>query len=264
MLSKVSKRVRRRSEQDYVASPIESRTTVVDRAPDLVRWCDFTTPFPTVTLGGYARYYTYAGVVPKVAEAPEYCPALSQDPNRSSPRDIPPKSSLFLPSNPPARSLGIIRESSAESMISRRPPALTVSTNMPHNSLRRQRRRILRTPSIERDFAVHARQFFASSASLNETSESADLASSSHYSDHSHSSGSHTGSAHSDSAHSESNHSSYTHSEAPLTPSTSVDSADHFEGTHFSQKLLACPEDTHQRPGSSSSFNTAKSGFTDA
>ncbi|KAF9485700.1 hypothetical protein BDN70DRAFT_871023 [Pholiota conissans] len=254
MLSKISKRSRRRSEQVYVASVNEPSSLVVDRPPDLLQWCDLNTPFPSVALGGYTRYYLHAGLLPKTTETPGYCPALSQDPYKTSLIDIPPKSSLFPTSSDASpRPLAIIHESSMESVHPRRPPALTVSAMTTPNSLRHKRRRLLRTPSIERDFAVHGRQFFSSSISVNEVS----LSSPSSQSAHSHSSSS----AHSDSTHSDSSDFSFGHMEFPLSPSTSIESESRFE---LDRKSLICLEETPQRPGSSASFNTAKTGFSDA
>lgn len=255
MLAKVSKRVRRRSIQECSTSSREQWTTVVDTPPDLVRWCDFADPFPLIAPGGYARYY--ASVGPKIAEAPHYCPLLSQcsDSNlsvRETPRQVP----LF--SQPPARTLGTIREASMESMTPKRPMSLTVSTSAP-TSLRRQHRRLLRTPSIERDFAVYGHHFL-SSTGLGATPPG------SHSSAHLHSPSAHSRSASSDSAHSESNHTESAHSEYPVTPSTSVDSDDEFGDNMFARVLYKhdCMDELLQRPDSRTSFSTAKSGFSDA
>ncbi|KAF8964779.1 hypothetical protein BDZ97DRAFT_1814441 [Flammula alnicola] len=250
MLSKVSRRVRRASVQEITI--VEPRAQAVDSAPDLLRWSDFASPFPPVAYGGYTRHYV--SKTPKDAEAPSYSPVLSHYPDsNSSSRDIPPRSPLFF-SPSLKKSLSIIHEVSMESMAPKRPPNLTVSTNTTPTLLRRQRRRLLRTPSIERDFAVHARHLFASSLSVNDTSFL--NTPSSHRSAHSHSSSSHSG--HSDSNHSDSNHSDY-----PITPSTSIDSGD--ESNLFEEGRLekGCAEEIPNRPDSRSSFSTARSGFSD-
>lgn len=263
MLLKISKRSTRRTEEsDCMVSPREPHPLVVHRAPDLVRWCDFSTPFPAVASGGYTRYYLYAGLYPKDAEAPGYSPVLSQDPCSPSDHDGPSTSSLFrTPSpepRPPTRSLAIIHEASMESMdLCLPPPALAVPTNVTPRSLRHKHRRLLRTPSIERDFAVHGRRFFSSSLSVNEFAESPDVPSL-HHSTHSRSSSSDSSAARSDSS------DSFSLPEFPLTPSTSIGSGCHFAGMlGDALKSSECLDDTSERPGSWASYNTAKSDFSD-
>lgn len=258
MLAKVSKRVRRRSIQEFSSSSREQWTNVVDTPPDLVRWCDFTDPFPLVAPGGYARYY--AAVGPKIAEAPHYCPLLSQCSDNLSVCEMPRQTPLFA--QPPTRSLGTILEASMESMNYKHPISLTISTGTP-TSLRRQHRRLLRTPSIERDFAVYGRHFLSSTTSR---IGSGAIPSGSHSSTHIHSPSAHSRSTSSDSTHSESNHTDSAHSEYPVTPSTSIDSDDEFGDNMFARVLYKddCMDDLIQRPDSRTSFSTAKSGFSDA
>ncbi|KJA25316.1 hypothetical protein HYPSUDRAFT_37814 [Hypholoma sublateritium FD-334 SS-4] len=258
MLAKVSKRVRRRSIQEFSTSSREQWTTVVNTPPDLVRWCDFADPFPLIAPGGYARYY--ASVGPKIAEAPHYCPLLSQCSDNLSVRETPRQTPLFP--QPPARTLGTIREASVESMTPKRPISLTVSTSAP-TSLRRQHRRLLRTPSIERDFAVYGRHFLSSTASRTGAGATPP---GSHSSAHLDSPTAHSRSASSDSAHSESIYTDSAHSEYPVTPSTSIDSDDEFGDNMFARVLYKDDgmDELLQRPDSRTSFSTAKSGFSDA
>ncbi|KAF9564081.1 hypothetical protein CPC08DRAFT_705622 [Agrocybe pediades] len=166
MLSKVSKQIRRRSVQ-LSSSPLsETRTNreVVQCAPDLLRWGDFLDPFPVVAPGGYKRYY--ASSTSAFPQSPSFNPILSHCPEPSSSfSNRPATSLLFSPPSPidikPERCLGIIHEASLESMAPRTaaPPLRNrVSSNASSSnnghpvSLRRIRRQLLRTPSIERDF----------------------------------------------------------------------------------------------------------------
>lgn len=219
---------------------------VVDCAPELLRWSDLSTPFPPVAMGGYRRYYLNA--MPTILEAPSYSPRLSQEPNPYPAREMPPKSPLFSIHTPPKRPLTVIHEASMDPMTPRKPRNL---------SLRRQHRRLLRTPSIERDFAVHARHLLASSLSGDETPSSSIDRVRSHRSSYSHSSAQSDLSNQSESTYSDaSNNSNF-----PITPSTSVDSED--EGHAFvsrqSEKEGPCQQ---KRPVSGSSFSTARSDFS--
>jgi hypothetical protein len=215
---------------------------VVDRAPELLRWCDFSNPFPPVAMGGYRRYYINS--IPTILEAPSYCPLLSQEPNPYPAREIPPTSPLFSSPAPPKRPLTVIHEPSVDPMAPRKPRNL---------SLRRQHHRLLRTPSIKRDFAVHAQHLLASSPSSIDRTWS-------HRSSHSHSSAQSDLSNQSDSMHSDaSNNSNF-----PITPSTSVDSEDEDYIFVFVDGQLETKGTYEQnRPLSGSSFSTARSNFSD-
>lgn len=291
MLSKVSNRVRRRpTNRD---GPTEPATQMVTIAPDLLRWSDFLNPFPPVASGGYTRYYAIRAPEDANARTPEYCPLLSHYPESSSssaPREIliTSKPSLFNfpPPLPPAslpqnRSLSIIHEASMESMIPIKLSNSSASELSTPLSLRRKRRQLLRTPSIERDFANISRHLFSSSTtSLNEVSSIAvhtPSSSFSRYSDHSRRSGS-SGSDSTDLS-VESNDSGISnHFDIyPITPATSVDSGNdedygnilvlrdtgQFDVSAECAKILKA-EVSPQRPDSRSSFSTARSEFSDA
>lgn len=267
MLSKVANRVRRPSLQDTTIPSPRIHLEVVDCAPDLLRWGDFSTPFPHVAVGGYKKYY--ASSIPQVVEAPNYCPQLSQESNPHPSCDIPPSSLLFFIPPPTTRPLTIVHEISMESMTPQKPQNLSIRTNTT-GSLRRKRRRLLRTPSIERDFAIYAQYLATSRPSSDEitTIPSIDRTLSQR-SAHSHSDSIHSHcSVQSDlSNHSESMGSECSnHSDFPITPSTSVDSGDDHEGYILVRRQLEKekPYETLKRPVSSSSFSTARSYLSDS
>ena len=272
MLSKVTKRVRRHSFQaSDVTNPAlqETKRESVQVAPDLIRWGNFTDPFPQVALGGYIRYYS--ALKPGSPTSPAYSPILSHYPDPAPSRETPPASPLFkTPLTPPLkRNLTVIREVSVESMSHKKPQNLVINTR---TSLRRRRRTLLRTPSIERDFAVNLGHIFASSNSNMSVNDVSSVeASLSHGSSHSKNS--------SLSSSSESHFDFGQHpdpsngSEMPITPSTSVDSDD--EGAMLARLYLEKAEEMEQetsnpkqevssipsRPESISSFSTAQSEF---
>ena len=159
MFAKVANRVRRRSAgQKILTAPTQSQEAViqVDVAPELLRWADFSTPFPSVSLGGYSRFYeTHATSEP--TEPLRFCPLLSQQPEPSPSSEIPPKSPLFDTLR--RRSLPVIQEVSLESLtlnIKSRNLTITTSTTQPH-SLKRRQRQLFRTLSFERDFPLGSR-----------------------------------------------------------------------------------------------------------
>lgn len=265
MLSKVTNRVRRPSLQDTTVLAPRTQLDVVDCAPDLLRWGDFSTPFPHVAVGGYKKYY--ASLIPEVVEAPNYCPRLSQESNPHPSREILPSSLLFFIPPPTARTLTIVHEVSMESMTPQKPQNLSIRTNTTTGSLRRKRRRLLRTPSIERDFAIYARHLLASSLSGDETTTIVSIDRTlSQGSVHSHSDSTHShSSVQSDlSSHSESMSSECSnHSDFPITPSTSVDSGDESYVPVRRQLEKEGPYETQKRPVSSSSFSTARTNLSD-
>lgn len=156
--------------------------------PDLTRWSDFEDPFPSVSVGGYIRYYrSRANSVKEPSHIPT--PSLCCTPPSSSYDVVVVPTAPLFPSCSSAASstkhmekLAVVAEAqvSPETLspaINRASPACTSSspTTLPRvNSLRRKRRRLLRTPSIERDFAVAARQLFASHISLSLSTSSSD------------------------------------------------------------------------------------------
>ncbi|KAF9045600.1 hypothetical protein BJ165DRAFT_1528452 [Panaeolus papilionaceus] len=185
MFSKVSRRVRRSSAPE-LSIPMLPEAPKVDVAPALVRWDDFSRPFPPVSSGGYTKYYKTRMTTHDFPSSPPATPYLCQSPEPSTSTSTitsrikpqpqrPAQSPLFplssLSVSQQKRCLSIIRESSAESMNIKRPFFLTITTTTTPApspaSLRRRKRRLLRTPSIERDFAVQAKRLFGSLASIN-------------------------------------------------------------------------------------------------
>ncbi|KAJ3503390.1 hypothetical protein NLJ89_g8456 [Agrocybe chaxingu] len=271
MFSKVTSRAKRHSVQEI---PNTQRTEPlpkpVDTAPELLRWSDFAYPFPPVAFGGYVKYYR-THTAAQQPQAPTFCPTLSRHPEPSPSRLAPATSPLFF--IPPKRRLSVIPEASMESMTPRKSRNLSITTsNSPTMSLRRRRRRLLRTPSIERDFAVHARHLFAPSISSSE-SESSTGSSLSHTS---------TGFTHSPSPSSDgssqcdSSQSDFTYSGYPITPTTSIEGeierVDIFGEAQMDTDLpqleleFGCSTSFDlmpKRPESWSSFSTAMSSFSD-
>lgn len=151
MFAKVASRVRRRSLLTLPTPPQEVGEKV-DIAPELLRWADFSTPFPSVSLGGYSRFYeTHTTSEP---EPLRFCPLLSQQPEPSPASEIPPKCPLFGTLR--RRCLPLIREASLESFtLNSKPKNFTITTiTTPPRSLKRRHRQLLRTPSIEHDFGL--------------------------------------------------------------------------------------------------------------
>jgi hypothetical protein len=154
--------------------------------PDLTRWSDFEDPFPSVSVGGYIRYYrSRSNSVKEPSHIPT--PSLCCTPPSSQSDAVVPTAPLFPSCSSAASSTKHMEklvvvpqaEVSSETLspaINRASPACASSpTTLPRvNSLRRKRRRLLRTPSIERDFAVSARQLFASHISLSLSTSSSD------------------------------------------------------------------------------------------
>ena len=266
MLSKVTNRVKRRSVQPISLDSPQSRE-VVYSAPDLVRWCDLDNPFPSVAFGGYSRYYR-ARCLSDCGPTPSYCPVLSQYPEASSSK-APARKPLFI--TPPIRSLTIIHEASKESMSPRRLRNLSIATvEESPKSLRRTKGRILRTPSIERDFAEHARQLFAPAMSIRRESSSSTTSStdtSSNDLPSSQASSSSESLSHSSSSQFDSNV-----TDSPITPTTSIGSGEdnawiYSDGECYptlTAKSELCPpvDTTPKRPDSRASFMTAKSSLS--
>lgn len=153
MFAKVARRVRRRSTAGSITLPPPQEAAIqVDIAPELLRWADFSTPFPSVSLGGYSRFYKLH-TTPET-ESLRFCPLLSQQPEPSPSSEIPRKYPLF--DSLRRKSLPLIREGSLESLTSNlKPNDLTITTSTtPLRALKRRHRQLLRTPSIERDFAL--------------------------------------------------------------------------------------------------------------
>ncbi|KIK07157.1 hypothetical protein K443DRAFT_673715 [Laccaria amethystina LaAM-08-1] len=151
--------------------------------PDLTRWSDFEDPFPSVSMGGYIRYYrSRSNSVKEPSHIPT--PSLCCTPPSSQSDAVVPTAPLFPSCSSAASStkhmeklnVAPVSSETLSPAINRASPACTSSpTTLPRvNSLRRKRRRLLRTPSIERDFAVSARQLFASHISLSLSTSSSD------------------------------------------------------------------------------------------
>jgi len=263
MFSKVANRLRRRSPQEKLPSISPTQELFrVDVAPELLRWSDFSTPFPTVSMGGYSRFYATYTISKSTSTASlDFCPLLSQQPEPSPSSEVPLKSPLFATLHRPC--LPVIPEVSLESLIPTKPRNLTISTGAtPHShSLKRRGRRLLRTPSIERDF-VHGRCQSPSDTSITISELSATSSTDIAPSPRSPSS-SDTNLCH--------DRSDSNHSEFPITPSTSIDSEN--DDKRFSIELLDDKFSIHNnesesvitRPISSmlSSFCTAQTEFSE-
>jgi hypothetical protein len=157
MFAKVANRlIRRRSpgqESPTLPEQQPQQVVQVDIAPDLLRWSDFSTPFPSVSMGGYSRFYeTYTISEPTDSQSPPLSPFLSQPPSPSLSSEKPSQFHLFETPRPSC--LPIIREVSLESLTPKKSRNLTITT-LPH-SLKRRQKRLFRTPSIERDFGFHS------------------------------------------------------------------------------------------------------------
>ncbi|PPR07830.1 hypothetical protein CVT24_003108 [Panaeolus cyanescens] len=274
MFSKVSRR--RRSSAPELSIPVRPEVPTVDVAPALVRWDDFSRPFPPVSPGGYTRYYRTRMTDPNdFSSSPPATPFLSQSPEPSPTRTRPQRpiqSPLFpLSLSQQKRCLSIIRESSAESMNLKKPFFLTISTSPPPTpaSLRRRKRRLLRTPSIERDFAIQARQLFGSITPINGWSHETGISPLNRSMSQSSSYDSHDSRGYSLSSPSDSGH-----AEFPLTPATSVDDEEDRDEVVFTnpwavvaeEKKTACAVNSEptKRPASrAESFSTAKSSLSE-
>jgi len=254
MLSKVNKRVKRRpAAAQQKSTKLTNQALRVDVAPELLRWSDFSTPFPSVSTGGYSRFYS-TRTIPEPTEPLDFCPLLSQYPEPLPSSEIPPKSPLFATLQ--RRCLPVIREVSLESLTLTKPRNLTISTSTtPSQSLKRRRRRMLRTPSIERDF-VHGRGQSLSGASITISAggSSTDIALSPR------------STASSDDSQLSHDQSDSNHSEIPITPSTSIDSES--DGERFSTGFLSDKLSPHDESEESAitrptSFCTAKTAFSE-
>ncbi|KAH9474744.1 hypothetical protein JR316_0013209 [Psilocybe cubensis] len=257
MLSKVAKRVRRQSlPQPTSEAWTEVLAECVQDAPDLLRWSAIPdTPFPRVVMGGYTRFYANSKLL--FPPSPSFCPLLSQFPEGSPSKQVPSTAPLFSSPIAQQQRLIVIHEASRETMASTSHSRdVSSSTSMSPKSLRRRRRQLLRTPSIERDFAVHAQQLFASNASDNETTSFDSPAS--------------PGSAHSHSSSDlQSSRSEGHHFEEPTTPTTSVEGGDEdelntVENGDKEKWVQPRPKSSpSKRPDSETSYSTAKSDFDD-
>lgn len=221
MFAKVANRfIKRRSPgQESPTLPEQEPRQVVQVhiAPDLLRWSDFSTPFPSVSMGGYSRFYeTHTISEPTESPSPPFRPLLSQLPEPSPSSEIPSQSHLF--ETPRPSSLPIIREASLESLTPNKPRNLTINTDntLPH-SLKRRQRRLLRTPSIERDYGFRSLLDTAAevSANVSPMSITAEVEANASPTD-----------IRSTSSSDSHNRSDSNYSEFPLTPSTSFEDED--------------------------------------
>ena len=119
---------------------------MVDCPPPLVRWADFSTPFPSVVFGGYSRYYGANPLPSWDDDSPSYCPCLSCYDGLG--RTHGHFQALFAKDakSPP----------SALSRSETTRTTTTTSASSPPPSLRRRKRQqLLRTPSVERELAAY-------------------------------------------------------------------------------------------------------------
>jgi hypothetical protein len=229
MFAKVARRVRRRS----LGSPQEI-VIQVDVAPELLRWADFSTPFPSVSMGGYIRYYE-THTTSEQEEPLRFCPLLSQQPEPSPSSKIPSKSPLFDSLRRKPECLPVIREVSLESIALKfKPTNLTISTSTstPPRSLKRRQRQLLRTPSIERDFPLGRCQSPSDTASITINNDRADATPTD-------TPPSPTSSNFSSSSRMSHKRSDSNDSEFPITPTTSIE--DEILSTEFLDKLSSTP-----------------------
>jgi hypothetical protein len=231
MFAKVARRVRRRS------PGLPQEIVIVDVAPELLRWADFSTPFPSVSMGGYNRYYeTHTTSEPK--EPLRFCPLLSQQPEPSPSSKIPPKSPLF--DSLRRKGLPVIREVSLESIALNFKPrnlTITTSTTTPPRSLKRRQRQLLRTPSVERDFPLDRCQSPSDTTSITINNDRADATPTD-------TPPSPTSSIFSSDSRLSHKRSDSNDSEFPITPTTSIDSIDSEDeilSTEFLDKLSSIP-----------------------
>ncbi|TFK29525.1 hypothetical protein FA15DRAFT_347584 [Coprinopsis marcescibilis] len=143
----------------------------VSQAPDLKRWSDFMNPFPPVGPGGYTKYYKSKNGAPTNLhfQLPPLCHInyFTSPQPKPSPK-APSQSSRKFHSRPDKgnlHKLTSIPESTLEIPDLQAPQSPTSTIQSPGGSLRRRKRRLLRTPSIEREFA-DARALFASQTDL--------------------------------------------------------------------------------------------------
>ncbi|KAF9467709.1 hypothetical protein BDZ94DRAFT_1248846 [Collybia nuda] len=225
MLSQVVSRVRRhfRRSQDRHQQP-----------PDLRRWSDFMNPFPPVSPGGYRRYYAKHGIPePKVPPTPASSPIEGPPSMNAPPSALTP--AVPFPSQPSGhkrtrtRTLSTIPESVANSTTGT--PKMRVHNLSNTSSLRRRRRRLLRTPSVERDFPVTAPIF---------ASQEHDYISSN-----------------------DSSHSHSSHADSLDTPPTTVEGAEEDHLSLLREEACPTPDDPYERSESRSSYCTARSDFSD-
>lgn len=222
MLSQVVSRVRRHFRRS------QSRS---QQPPDLRRWSDFMNPFPPVSPGGYRRYYEKHGIPePKAAPTPASSPIEGPPSPSASSSALPP--TIPFPSGQKrtrTRTLSTIPESIANSTVGT--PGVRVHNLSNTSSLRRRRRRLLRTPSVERDFPVKASIF---------PSHESDYISSN-----------------------ESSLSHSSHSDSIDTPATTVEGVDEDDPPLLREEACLTPDDPYERSESRSSYCTARSDFSD-
>lgn len=136
MLAKFARRIRRRSLRPDLEITQDTRgiqivdelvlhpqREVVDTAPDLLHSCSLETPFPTVSFGGYMKYYRDRTEMTEFAD-PYPLFGLSATPSPLSRNDISPptKISSLTPSSPESPTIDI-RAQETESLKTRRKAA---------------------------------------------------------------------------------------------------------------------------------------------
>lgn len=230
MLSQVTHQVKRRSTgQKLLKSPKQQwyhqrqRVAPVDIAPELLRWSDFLTPFPSVSPGGYTRYYA-THTIPEPMELPNFCPLLSLHPEplpSSEMRQSPLFSTLKRRRCPP-----VIDEVSPESLTPHTPINLTITTEAtpPHRLKRRRKRLFSWAPSMENNIVYQPLSTSITVIQLGDDTSSTTIPSSTRSINSTDSVVSHEGS--------DSNHSEFL-----ITPSTSIE-GNGTDGGGFPRELL--------------------------
>ncbi|KAF9530619.1 hypothetical protein CPB83DRAFT_850639 [Crepidotus variabilis] len=176
----VAQRVRRRSAAKRVdIIDLTSPREAVDCAPDLHRWCDLETPFPSVTFGGYLKYYRSRVKGDGSSDEPTYAPPLSKislslpPPSSSGWETASPTTTPLFPSKAPTSTASrtpVEPRTATSPRVRHLSIASNTSTSSPESSsprsLRRKRATYLLAPSIERDFADHLGRLFSPALSI--------------------------------------------------------------------------------------------------
>lgn len=258
MLSQVTHQVKRRpTGQKLLKSRKQhwyhqrQRVAPVDIAPELLRWSDFLTPFPSVTPGGYTRYYA-THTMPEPMELPNFCPSLSLHPE-PLPSSETPHAPLFSTLKR-RRCPPVIDEVSPESLTPHTPVSLNITTEAtPPHPLKRRRKRIFNpTPITENNIVYQPLSTSITTIQVGDDTSSTTIPSSPRSTYSTDSVVSHEGS--------DSNHSEFL-----ITPSTSIE-GNETDDEGFPRELLdklSPPSDSGSVMTRPISFSSARSVFSE-
>lgn len=247
---------------------LRENSPVTTVAPDLRRFSDFMNPFPSVSPGGYTKYYQAKAkadpgssqfALPPLCELNQRPPAPRRPPAiQTSGLATKHRSSRKVTSG--SKTLESIPESASDPHSAHSHEGRGQDDG-PQGSLRRRKRRVLRTPSVERDFAQHALlDVHPTLGRAASTSSQSSSSTSAHSPSHSSSCDASTDS-----------HSSNQSSPSSEFPRTPVDNAPlpraYLFHDPFDQKGLKIqhPQDwePYERPDSRSTYRTARTHFDD-